>query len=193
MGATHETTRFHIACWCCITTRHARAATGPSSRRRRADGLCGERPNCSNDELAKLGVARISYGALPYIRAMSDLQQEAMKAFPRRKARRCGRLSIRLCRLGLSGCFHHGSQTFLGACRQDADASKAAIRVAVGEPNFVRWATRFRVAPLQPTNPETVGPRAFVGPRLSRRHSTRIARASSPSAPLPDAVREARH
>jgi 2-methylisocitrate lyase-like PEP mutase family enzyme len=34
----------------------------------------------ANDELAKLGVARISYGALPYIRAMSDLQQEAKKA-----------------------------------------------------------------------------------------------------------------
>lgn len=45
------------------------------------------------------------------------------------------------------------SQTFLGACRQDADASKAAIRVAVGEPDFVRWATRFRVAPLRLTNP----------------------------------------
>src|SRR5690349_6303831 len=35
------------------------------------------------------------------------------------------------------------SQTFLGACRQDADASKAAIRVAVAEPDFVRWATRY--------------------------------------------------
>jgi 2-methylisocitrate lyase-like PEP mutase family enzyme len=34
----------------------------------------------ANDELAKLGVARISYGALPYIRAMRDLQQEAKKA-----------------------------------------------------------------------------------------------------------------
>ena len=45
------------------------------------------------------------------------------------------------------------SQTFLGACRQDADASKAAIRVAVGEPDFVRWATRFCVAPLRLTNP----------------------------------------
>jgi len=33
----------------------------------------------ANDELAKLGVARISYGALPYIRAMSYLQQEAKK------------------------------------------------------------------------------------------------------------------
>lgn len=45
------------------------------------------------------------------------------------------------------------SQTFLGACGQDADASKAAIRVAVGEPDFVRWATRFCVAPLRLTNP----------------------------------------
>ena len=34
-----------------------------------------------------------------------------------------------------------------------ADASKAAIRVAVGEPDFVRWATRFCVAPLRSTNP----------------------------------------
>jgi 2-methylisocitrate lyase-like PEP mutase family enzyme len=34
----------------------------------------------ANDELAKLGVARISYGAIPYIRAMGDLQQEAKKA-----------------------------------------------------------------------------------------------------------------
>jgi 2-methylisocitrate lyase-like PEP mutase family enzyme len=34
----------------------------------------------ANDELAKRGVARISYGALPYIRAMSDLQQEARRA-----------------------------------------------------------------------------------------------------------------
>jgi 2-methylisocitrate lyase-like PEP mutase family enzyme len=32
-----------------------------------------------NDQLAKLGVARISYGAIPYIRAMSGLQQEAKK------------------------------------------------------------------------------------------------------------------
>src|SRR6516164_3052283 len=30
---------------------------------------------------------------------------------------------------------------------------KAAIRVAVGEPDFVRWATRFRVAPLRLANP----------------------------------------
>jgi hypothetical protein len=40
--------------------------------------------------------------------------------------------------------------------RHDVDgalASKAAIRVAVGEPDFVRWATRFRVAPLRLTNP----------------------------------------
>jgi 2-methylisocitrate lyase-like PEP mutase family enzyme len=35
----------------------------------------------ANDELAKLGVARISYGAIPYIRAMGDLHQEAKKAF----------------------------------------------------------------------------------------------------------------
>jgi 2-methylisocitrate lyase-like PEP mutase family enzyme len=34
----------------------------------------------ANDELPKLGVARISYGAIPYIRAMGDLQQEAKKA-----------------------------------------------------------------------------------------------------------------
>ena len=51
---------------------------------------------------------------------------------------------------GLSGCFHHGLRP---SYRQDADASKAAIRVAVGEPDFVRWATRFRVAPLRLTNP----------------------------------------
>jgi 2-methylisocitrate lyase-like PEP mutase family enzyme len=34
----------------------------------------------ANDELAKLGVARISYGAIPYIRSMGDLQQDAKKA-----------------------------------------------------------------------------------------------------------------
>jgi 2-methylisocitrate lyase-like PEP mutase family enzyme len=31
----------------------------------------------SNDRLTELGVSRISYGPLPYIRAMSGLQQEA--------------------------------------------------------------------------------------------------------------------
>ena len=35
-----------------------------------------------NDQLAKLGVARISYGAIPYIRAMRGLQQEAKKVLP---------------------------------------------------------------------------------------------------------------
>lgn len=35
----------------------------------------------SNERLAKLGVARISYGPIPYIGAMSVLQQEARKLF----------------------------------------------------------------------------------------------------------------
>jgi 2-methylisocitrate lyase-like PEP mutase family enzyme len=35
----------------------------------------------SNERLSKLGVARISYGPLPYIGAMSVLQQEAKKVF----------------------------------------------------------------------------------------------------------------
>ena len=35
----------------------------------------------SNESLSKLGVARISYGPIPYINAMSVLQQEAKKAF----------------------------------------------------------------------------------------------------------------
>src|SRR5258708_2464848 len=34
----------------------------------------------ANDELTKLGVARISYGAIPYIRAMGDLHQQPKKA-----------------------------------------------------------------------------------------------------------------
>jgi 2-methylisocitrate lyase-like PEP mutase family enzyme len=33
----------------------------------------------SNDRLAELGVARISYGPIPYIRAMGALQEEAKK------------------------------------------------------------------------------------------------------------------
>ncbi len=33
----------------------------------------------SNDELAKLGVARISYGPIPYIEAMQELQKKAAK------------------------------------------------------------------------------------------------------------------
>jgi 2-methylisocitrate lyase-like PEP mutase family enzyme len=33
----------------------------------------------SNDRLSELGVSRISYGPLPYIRVMSALQQEAKK------------------------------------------------------------------------------------------------------------------
>jgi 2-methylisocitrate lyase-like PEP mutase family enzyme len=35
----------------------------------------------SNDRLSKLGVARISYGPIPYIQAMSALQQEAKTVF----------------------------------------------------------------------------------------------------------------
>jgi 2-methylisocitrate lyase-like PEP mutase family enzyme len=35
----------------------------------------------SNERLSKLGVARISYGPIPYISAMSVLQQEAKKVF----------------------------------------------------------------------------------------------------------------
>ena len=33
----------------------------------------------SNDRLSELGVSRISYGPIPYIKAMSALQQEAKK------------------------------------------------------------------------------------------------------------------
>jgi 2-methylisocitrate lyase-like PEP mutase family enzyme len=33
----------------------------------------------SNERLSKLGVARISYGSIPYISAMNVLQQEAKK------------------------------------------------------------------------------------------------------------------
>ena len=33
----------------------------------------------SNERLSKLGVARISYGPIPYISAMNVLQQEAKK------------------------------------------------------------------------------------------------------------------
>ena len=32
-----------------------------------------------NDRLTELGVSRISYGAIPYIRAMGVLQQDAKK------------------------------------------------------------------------------------------------------------------
>jgi 2-methylisocitrate lyase-like PEP mutase family enzyme len=35
----------------------------------------------SADRLSQLGVSRISYGPIPYIRAMGALQQEAKKAF----------------------------------------------------------------------------------------------------------------
>jgi 2-methylisocitrate lyase-like PEP mutase family enzyme len=35
----------------------------------------------SNDRLAKLGVARISYGPIPYVHAMSALRQEAKRTF----------------------------------------------------------------------------------------------------------------
>src|SRR5262249_17551615 len=34
----------------------------------------------SNERLAKLGVAGVSYGSIPYIHAMNGLQQEAKKA-----------------------------------------------------------------------------------------------------------------
>jgi 2-methylisocitrate lyase-like PEP mutase family enzyme len=33
----------------------------------------------SNDRLAEIGVARISYGPIPYIRAMNGTKQEAKK------------------------------------------------------------------------------------------------------------------
>ena len=52
---------------------------------------------------------------------------------------------------------------------------------------------RLPVAPLRPTNRKTVEPRASAWPPLSRPHDTRIAEASSPSAPLPTAVIEDRH
>jgi 2-methylisocitrate lyase-like PEP mutase family enzyme len=35
----------------------------------------------SNDKLAKLGVARVSYGPIPYIEAMEALQKKASKIF----------------------------------------------------------------------------------------------------------------
>ena len=35
----------------------------------------------SKERLAKLGVARISYGPIPYVSAMRALQQEAKKVF----------------------------------------------------------------------------------------------------------------
>src|SRR5215469_12803116 len=54
-------------------------------------------------------------------------------------------------------------------------------------------AVRLPVAPLRPTNRETVEPRAFAWPQLLRPHNKRIAEASSPSAPLPTAVIEVRH
>src|SRR5215470_4196582 len=54
-------------------------------------------------------------------------------------------------------------------------------------------AVRFAVAPLRPTNRETVEPRAFAWPQLLRPHNTRIAEASSPLAPLSTAVIEDRH
>ena len=36
----------------------------------------------STERLSELGVARISYGAIPYIRAMKTLREEALKVFP---------------------------------------------------------------------------------------------------------------
>lgn len=35
-----------------------------------------------NDRLSELGVARISYGAIPYIRSMKALSEEALPVFP---------------------------------------------------------------------------------------------------------------
>ena len=35
----------------------------------------------SNGKLAKLGVARVSYGPIPYIEAMEALQKKASKIF----------------------------------------------------------------------------------------------------------------
>ena len=35
----------------------------------------------SNDKLAKLGVARVSYGPIPYIETMEALQKKASKLF----------------------------------------------------------------------------------------------------------------
>ena len=35
-----------------------------------------------NERLSELGVARISYGAIPYIRAMKALKEDALKVFP---------------------------------------------------------------------------------------------------------------
>jgi 2-methylisocitrate lyase-like PEP mutase family enzyme len=37
----------------------------------------------SNDRLSELGVSRISYGPIPYIKAMSALQQDGRRFFPR--------------------------------------------------------------------------------------------------------------
>jgi 2-methylisocitrate lyase-like PEP mutase family enzyme len=36
----------------------------------------------SNDKLAQLGVARVSYGAIPYIQVLGSLRKEARKLFP---------------------------------------------------------------------------------------------------------------
>jgi hypothetical protein len=35
-----------------------------------------------NDRLSELGIARISYGAIPYIRSMKTLREEALAVFP---------------------------------------------------------------------------------------------------------------
>jgi 2-methylisocitrate lyase-like PEP mutase family enzyme len=34
------------------------------------------------ERLAELGVARVSYGAIPYIRTMKALREEALKVLP---------------------------------------------------------------------------------------------------------------
>ena len=79
--------------------RSARQSQGLCGRRRvrllrsRPDGRCADRADLegtplpvnvmvmdgvpSNDSSAELGVARISYGPIPYIRAMKTLEQEA--------------------------------------------------------------------------------------------------------------------
>src|SRR5215472_14333334 len=73
------------------------------------------------------------------------------------------------------------------------DEMLIVVRSSIQDLTQFTWAVRLPVASLRPTNRETVEPGAFAWPQLSRPHNTRIAEASSPSAPLPNAVIEDRH
>src|SRR6516225_11391408 len=91
-----------------------------------------------------------------------------------------------------------GDDTVEPQCHQIQFVSLAPARPGgcgprCNERSRFTWAVRLPVAPLRPTNRETVEPRAFARPQLLRPHNTRIAEASSPSAPLPNAVIEDRH